>query len=488
MPVLLRIAVRNLLQHRSKTLIIGVLMTLGVVILITGNSMMSTAQKGIERSFTGNFTGNVFIHGIAGAPVSLFGVQSSGSYQKTPVIPRYQEVRQKVAGLQGLQEYTSQVSGLAQVSVEGITRQHFTLLFGIAPESYRQTFDNLTVTAGRYLQAGEEGIMLSEKQLEEFETQLEVELSVGDELLLTGFGSAGFRIREVPIRGIYTYDNASEAMNTVAYIDAQSLRALNGMFLGGAEEVQLAQEETALLDSEDPEALFGGGEIVRNGEAADGQDPDALAEQLGAGEETAGRPAVDTGAWHFLLLSLKDSASAERVIAELNSWFAEQGIAARAGDWKAAAGPYASTVEVVRGVFNGALAVVAVVAVIIMMNTLVISVIDRTREIGTMRALGAQKGFVWRLFILETLAISIVFGLIGIGIGIGVLAVISAVGIPASNEFLQILFAGPELRPELDPAAIWQSLLVTIGIGILAHLYPVSVALKISPRRAIDIE
>jgi ABC-type antimicrobial peptide transport system permease subunit len=69
-----------------------------------------------------------------------------------------------------------------------------------------------------------------------------------------------------------------------------------------------------------------------------------------------------------------------------------------------------------------------------------------------------------------------------------VLAVISAVGIPASNEFLQILFAGPELRPELDPAAIWQSLLVTIGIGILAHLYPVSVALKISPRRAIDIE
>jgi putative ABC transport system permease protein len=488
MPVLLRVAVRNLLEHRSKTLIIGILMTLGVVILITGNSMMSTAQKGIERSFTDNFTGNVFIHGIASGPVSLFGVQGTGTYEATPTIPDYERVRERIAAMEGVDTYTPQVSGITQVSVEGKAKQSFTFLFGIAPDSYRRTFDNLTVTAGEYLQPGEEGIMLAEKQLENFEEQLETKLEVGDPLLLTGLGSAGFRIREVPIVGTYTYDHASEAMNTVSYVDAQTLRALNGMFLGGAEEVELKEEETALLDSGDPEALFGGEEMVRSGETERGQDAMEIMPKEDEKTGGAAAPAVDQGAWHFLLISLEDAASSDRVIAQLNQWFDEEGIAARAGGWKSAAGPYASTVDVVRAVFNGALIIVAVVAIIIMMNTLVISVIDRTREIGTMRALGAQKGFVWRLFILETLSISVIFGIIGILIGAGVLAAVRAIGIPAGNEFLQILFAGPVLRPELDPNAIWQSMLVTVGIGILAHIYPVSVALKISPRKAIEIE
>jgi putative ABC transport system permease protein len=79
------------------------------------------------------------------------------------------------------------------------------------------------------------------------------------------------------------------------------------------------------------------------------------------------------------------------VIASLNLWFAQEGIDALAADWKAAAGPFASSIDVVRIVFNIAIIIVAVVAVIIMMNTLVISVIERTGEIGTMRALGAQK-------------------------------------------------------------------------------------------------
>ena len=61
------------------------------------------------------------------------------------------------------------------------------------------------------------------------------------------------------------------------------------------------------------------------------------------------------------------------------------------------------------------------VAVIIMMNTLVISVIERTGEIGTMRALGARKGFVWKMFLVETLTIAVVFGLIGTGLALGAL-------------------------------------------------------------------
>ncbi len=64
----------------------------------------------------------------------------------------------------------------------------------------------------------------------------------------------------------------------------------------------------------------------------------------------------------------------------------------------------------IRIVFSVAILIVAIVAIIIIMNTLVISVIERTGEIGTMRALGAQKPFVWLMFLVETLTVTIVFG------------------------------------------------------------------------------
>ena len=95
-----------------------------------------------------------------------------------------------------------------------------------------------------------------------------------------------------------------------------------------------------------------------------------------------------------------------------------------------------------RVVFNIAIIIVAVVAVIIMMNTLVISVIERTGEIGTMRALGAKKGFVRRMFLVETLTIAVVFGLIGTALAFGVVGIIDLAHITATNAFLKILFAG----------------------------------------------
>ena len=121
------------------------------------------------------------------------------------------------------------------------------------------------------------------------------------------------------------------------------------------------------------------------------------------------------------------------VIASLNAWMATEGIEAQAAGWKAAAGPFALSIDVIRVVFNVAIIIVAIVAVIIMMNTLVISVIERTGEIGTMRALGAQKGFVRKMFLVETLTIAGVFGLIGMILSFLIIAGLGASNISASN-------------------------------------------------------
>jgi putative ABC transport system permease protein len=128
---------------------------------------------------------------------------------------------------------------------------------------------------------------------------------------------------------------------------------------------------------------------------------------------------------------------------------------------------------------------VAVVAVIIIMNTLVISITERIGEIGTMRAIGARRSFVRGMITFETLIISLVFGLAGAAVGCAALAALGARGIETSSVFLQVLFGGPVLKPVIDPASVALSLLVIPAIGLLASLYPVSVALRIEPVKAM---
>ena len=153
-----------------------------------------------------------------------------------------------------------------------------------------------------------------------------------------------------------------------------------------------------------------------------------------------------------------------------------------------AARPFAKTADVIRTVFNVAIIIVGVVALIIMMNTMIISVIERTAEIGTMRALGARKRFAWKMFFIETFSITLAFGIAGIVLAMGVIGLINLLNIQASNVFLRILFAGDTLRPGISARSIVTAVAVASVVGIAAHIYPVSVAMKIPPIRAILTE
>ena len=135
-----------------------------------------------------------------------------------------------------------------------------------------------------------------------------------------------------------------------------------------------------------------------------------------------------------------------------------------------------------------AIIILAVVAVIIIMNTLVVSVIERTGEIGTMRALGAGKGFVRKMFAAETVTLALSFGVIGIVLSIIAVGIINALGIQASNPFLEILFGGKVLRTIIEPLSVLSALALITVVGLAASIYPVSVALRIQPVQAMQTE
>ncbi len=490
MPVLVKIALRNLSEHKSKTLIIGIIIAIGIMVMLLGNSLTETAARGVRRSFIDNYTGHIMISAKSEDTISLFGRQGPQTgNEETPRIPSYEKVYGHAAALPEVRALAAQISGFALFSFEEKGNQ-FGILFGIEPESYGAMFpDSITLTQGRFLEPGEEGILLSKGKIEEIEEEIGVSLSVGDSVLVSGIGATGFRIRELPIRGVFHFQQEVQGLDQINFIDAQSLRALLGMVVATAGQMDLDPEETSFLALEDPEdALFT--DAVLEGEEEQPQvfSEEALLDLLGERQPGSYAAQIDSGAWHFLLLKLEDGSQVVPVIAGLNQWFDEQGIEARASDWKAASGGFGSLADTIQIVFNVLILIIAVVAIIIIMNTLVISVIERTGEIGTMRALGAQKRTVRRMFLLETLSISVVFGLIGVAAGALVIAVLNITGVPAPNPFFEILFGGPVLHPALPLSSLLYALAIIVAIGVAASLYPVAVALRIQPVQAIRTE
>jgi putative ABC transport system permease protein len=487
MPVLMRIAFRNLLEHKSKTLIIGILLALGVVILVVGNAFMDTAALGVKETFTDNFTGDIFIAGKAkNGTVSLFGVQAVGGQETTPVLPYYDKITAKLDSMPQVAGRASQITGFGIASLkENEEDQTFALLFGVDPADYRKLFSQAKISDGRFLQPGEEGIVVSKHSLERMNKQLKKEIKVGDKITLTGMGSAGFKIRTVPLVGLVEYKNDSEANDFITYVDVNTARILQGLTIGNDEDTVVSDETKNLLAASDEEALFGGEEIVSSTKKAT---PPAAQAKPAEAKPAAAKSVADTGAWQFILVKAKSQKAVPAAILELNAFFAQEGIEAQASDWKAAAGPFSQSIDVVRIVFNIAIIIVAVVAVIIMMNTLVISVIERTGEIGTMRALGAQRGFVRKMFFLETMTIAVIFGVVGLILGFGTIGILNAAHISASNPFLQILFAGKVLHAVPNPMSVVSSLVLVMLVAVLAHFYPVSIALKIEPVRAMQTE
>ena len=500
MPIIFRMAFRNIREHRSKSLIVGFLLALGATILVVGTAFINASEAGIRSTFSDVYTGDIFISGVSSeGPVSLFGVTSPGGMAQTPTIPDYDKVLSILQSTPHLKQTSSLATGFAQVTSDESSsteekkskstvqpQDRFLFLFGVDSTSYWELFDAVDIVAGAKLQPGQEGLMISEGQLAKLSDWLEKPLSIGDSLLIQGFSSIGFRLRELPIVGIFRLKNQGASPEQLAYIDIESLRVMSGMTVGANEPIQLKPEDTNMLSTDNADSLFGG-DVVVSSETSKHFDVDSIAQELSKPSDVNPLQA-DEGAWQFIVGKTDSPQNAGRVIAALNTKFAKEGISVVAGDWQKASGPYGQSVDVVRIVFSIAIIILAIVAIIIIMNTFLISVMERTGEIGTMRAIGAGRGFVRRMFAAEATTLATISASIGAAVGVIITTILRALHIEATNQFFLILFGGKYMNPVASAGNIVMAIVVMILVGFIAHLYPVSLALKIQPVKAMQEE
>lgn len=144
-----------------------------------------------------------------------------------------------------------------------------------------------------------------------------------------------------------------------------------------------------------------------------------------------------------------------------------------------------SNVTVILGTVLGGIGFIALlVAAIGIINTMVMAIFERTREIGVMRASGATRGTIRRLFTFE----AAILGFLGGAMGIAVSFVLYLVGNYVANRVLASHGATISNVVSLPPWLAVGVILFTTLIGLLAGLYPASRAARMDPVEALRYE
>ena len=154
-----------------------------------------------------------------------------------------------------------------------------------------------------------------------------------------------------------------------------------------------------------------------------------------------------------------------------------------------------SVFSVIQLFLAGIAAISLLVAGIGIMNIMIVSLIERTREIGILKALGMKSRTVLLIFLGESVIIGLIGASVGIGLGWGlanIVAVLFSGGGPfagvGGGQAAGVGTAGLNIVPVLTPTVLLGALGFGIGVSVIFALYPAWRASKLKPVEALRYE
>jgi ABC-type antimicrobial peptide transport system permease subunit len=134
----------------------------------------------------------------------------------------------------------------------------------------------------------------------------------------------------------------------------------------------------------------------------------------------------------------------------------------------------------VLGGWNAVMYAISIITILVggigLFSVLLISVRERVREIGIMKALGADDGDIRRLFMAESLTLAMVGAVVGVGAGAGLIVLTKWIGVQFGKDFA---------IPLHWPGAVF-ALAFAIAVGILFGWYPARRAARLDPVEAMN--
>lgn len=126
---------------------------------------------------------------------------------------------------------------------------------------------------------------------------------------------------------------------------------------------------------------------------------------------------------------------------------------------------------------TGSIILAVVIGAVIVGNTMLLSVFERTRELGLLRAIGWTRRRVVGLILSESLALAIIGACVGVGLSFAVTAVLEHV-----SPLVGIL------HTNFTAGAFWRALYTALGMTVIGGLYPAIRAALLTPLKALSYE
>lgn len=485
--MILKLAYKNVISRRSSFVII-LFVSFAVCLFCTANALFDSTEQGVQENYISSFTGDVMIRPKSNSQLSLFGDETpvTGELTRINTVIPYDDIVQTLSLQKQIDSFFSQVSCMA--AMEYGSNRFATYVFGVNGDEYLKAMTSIKLLEGSAYTAGQKGVMLCSRAAQKLGVQL------GDIVQFIVTDGPYVRIRAAPLTAIFEYNIHNDIFDRFAIADADTVRSLLDIAETTSEQIiEIDEDNTTLLDQDidfDFDSLF---EDVSDSEVLETQDSYDFTEgveetQLLPEVQVSDTPAVyvPSSTWNFIVVRLKDAADAKKTIKKLNRIFHKKGWPVQATDWRHAAGSTALYLHWMRIIFNIGISIVLFAGFIIVNNTLVINVLDRTQEIGTLRAIGAKKRFISLQCMAETFIMTLTSGVIGVLLGGWACHLITKANIILHNSFLIQLFGGEALAIFVTPLNVAKMFALVIGLGIVGWIYPVINAVKVSPVRAMQ--
>jgi ABC-type lipoprotein release transport system permease subunit len=280
---------------------------------------------------------------------------------------------------------------------------------------------------------------------------------------VSGIGFAYANTEKLPILLITGYNPHEFAIEHYNIVEGQPLRASRQILLGrqAAEVLDLDVGDTMRV----LESTF---RVVGIYETGIGWEENGAVISLRDAQQLAGRPHQVT----MFAIKLKDPDRADQVMVDLEERFPELNISRTS--------EFAESIPDLKNMERmvGEISIMAIlIGAVGMINTMLMSVLERTREIGVLRALGWKGRRVLGMVLRESLALGVLGGLAGILLGLLLAWLMTK--LPAVGGMLSISFP-----PDLFVRAV----LIAVVTGVVGGIYPAWRAIRFRPVEALRYE
>jgi len=424
-------------------------------------------------------------------------------------IHNFKDIKPVLEQAEGVEQFLPVGKNMAMVLNDNGSMPFFQFVLGVDFERYRRMFPgSLNLIEGEDAKAEHPGLLLpawARKEINDLSnvwfipggavldtSHLETEdkkrpgdLNVKSDMVLMGFNedntSTDIRMK---VNGVFRYKALNTIFGHFALMDIESYRQVLGYFLTSEKEAgRVSGKDSALFGTPDEnlDALFDGDSLMVANQPAAAAPVDWTRKEPIRPEGAD----LDLGTYNLVFVLLRSGVDAEQALVDLNALLKKNHLGVRAISWKSALGQVGSMALLIKGALFVFVGILFLVAVIIIVNTLTMAAMERKAEIGMMRAIGARKGFVGRMFLAETGVLSLTFGGLGIVLGAVTVEILAWLRFTSENDMLQLFYGGDTFRPLLMPGDFVLAFLQLGFVTVAAVLYPFILARGVKPLDAV---